>query len=541
MAKSIAIYSRKSKFTGKGESIENQIELCKQYIDSSYGKDAPLEIHVYEDEGFSGKNTARPRFTQMLQHARKKKFSVIVCYRLDRISRNVGDFAKMIDELNRMDIAFVSIRENFDTSTPMGRAMMYIACVFAQLERETIAERIRDNMYELSKTGRWLGGTTPTGYTSESIEKITIDNKLHKSCRLRIIPDEARIVSLIFDKYLETGSLTKTESYLVQNHYTTKNNLSFSRFTIRSILSNPVYMIADQDAYRYIKENKMELFSEEGEFDGKHGVMAYNRTLQREGSSHKIRNREEWIISVGKHEGLVRGYQWIKTQELLELNKSKTYRKPRSNTALLSGLLVCGNCGSYMRPKLTRRCGGDGERIYEYLCSMKEKSGNVNCNMKNPRGNSLDQAVVEELRTLHKDEALFRKKMEELYRAILEQQRDDCKETERLSKLLRDTEKEVNSLVGTLARASGTAAEPYIIRQISENHEKAEQIRARIAEAESSEGAAGLSEEELHRMSQAMMNLEFVFDKATIDQKRAALRSIIKKAIWDGQKLQLYL
>ena len=541
MAKSIAIYSRKSKFTGKGESIENQIELCRQYIDSSYGKDAPLEIFIYEDEGFSGKNTARPQYIQMLQHARKKKYSVIVCYRLDRISRNVGDFAKMIDELNRMDIAFVSIRENFDTSTPMGRAMMYIACVFAQLERETIAERIRDNMYELSKTGRWLGGTTPTGYTSESIEKITIDNKLHKSCRLRMKQDEARIVSLIFDKYLETGSLTKTESYLVQNHYTTKNMLSFTRFTIRGILSNPVYMIADQDAYRYIKANQMELFSEEGEFDGKHGIMAYNRTLQRDGCSHKIRNREEWIISVGKHEGLVSGYQWIKTQELLELNKSKTYRKPRSNTALLSGLLVCGNCGSYMRPKLTRRCGEDGERIYEYLCSLKEKSGSKNCNMKNPRGNVLDHAVVEELNALPKDEVMFLKKLEELYRAMLEQQRDNCKETERLSKLLKDTEKEVNSLVGALSRASGTPAESYIIRQINEHHEKVEQIKARIAEAKSYEEDTAIPEEELYRMSRAMMSFEFVFDKATVDQKRAALREIVKKAIWDGQKLLLQL
>ena len=121
MAKGIAIYSRKSRFTGKGESIENQIELCRQYIDHSYQKEAPLEILIYEDEGYSGKNTARPQFKRMLQDARKKKFSVIVCYRLDRISRNVGDFAKMIDELNRMEIGFVSIRETFDTSTPIGQ------------------------------------------------------------------------------------------------------------------------------------------------------------------------------------------------------------------------------------------------------------------------------------------------------------------------------------------------------------------------------------------------------------------------------------
>ena len=96
----------------------------------------------------------------MMDAAKKRKFKAIIVYRLDRISRNISDFASLIEELARLDISFVSIKEQFDTSTPMGRAMMYVASVFSQLERETIAERIRDNMHELAKTGRWLGGTT---------------------------------------------------------------------------------------------------------------------------------------------------------------------------------------------------------------------------------------------------------------------------------------------------------------------------------------------------------------------------------------------
>ncbi len=541
MAKSIAIYSRKSKFTGVGESIENQIELCRQYIEHSYGREEALELQIYEDEGFSGKNTARPQFMHMLQDARKKKFSLIVCYRLDRISRNVGDFAKMIDELNRMEIAFVSIRENFDTSTPMGRAMMYIACVFAQLERETIAERIRDNMYELSKTGRWLGGTTPTGFSSESVEKVSVDNKLHRTCRLKIVREEAQLIALIFDKYLETGSLTKTEAYLMQNHYTTKNQLYFTRFSIRSILSNPVYMIADQAAYQYIIANHMRLYSQEGEFDGVHGIMAYRRTLQQEGTSHKALSREEWIVSVGKHEGLVSGYQWIRVQELLELNQSKAYRKPRSNTALLSGLLFCGSCGSYMRPKLTRRYGEDGERIYEYLCSRKEKSGSKCCNMKNPRGNQLDHALVEELKALQPEESMFLPRLEELSHRLLSQQGDRKEESERLMRQQRDAEKEIASLVSSLAKASGTAAEPYILQRINEYHKRVEGIRASLAKAEDSKGCEELSEEELNKMSRELLRFDYILEIASVEQRRAALRSIIKRAVWDGERLQLYL
>lgn len=178
--KQYVIYSRKSKFTGKGESIENQIELCRQYIAMHFGEKAAENVLVYEDEGFSGGNLERPQFKKMMKDSQKIAFAAIVVYRLDRISRNIGDFAKLIEDLGDRHIDFISIREQFDTSSPMGRAMMYIASVFSQLERETIAERIRDNMHELSKTGRWLGGTTPTGYASESLSSVTVDGKVKK-------------------------------------------------------------------------------------------------------------------------------------------------------------------------------------------------------------------------------------------------------------------------------------------------------------------------------------------------------------------------
>ncbi|WP_373845456.1 recombinase family protein, partial [Clostridium sp.] len=139
-----AIYSRKSKFTSKGESIGNQIEMCKEYCTKNF--DGKIEFIIYEDEGFSGGNIDRPQFQKMILDAKGGKFDSLVCYRLDRISRNVADFSATLELLEQHNISFVSIKEQFDTSTPMGKAMVYIASVFAQLERETIAERVRDNM-----------------------------------------------------------------------------------------------------------------------------------------------------------------------------------------------------------------------------------------------------------------------------------------------------------------------------------------------------------------------------------------------------------
>ena len=162
----IAIYSRKSKYTGVGDSIENQIQMCKDYSMNKY-INTELEFDIYEDEGFSGGNINRPKFKELMKNI--KNYDILICYIIDRISRNVADFSTTLDLLQANNCDFVSIKEQFDTSSPMGRAMIYIASVFAQLERETIAERVKDNMLQMAKVGKWLGGQLPLGYSSEKI------------------------------------------------------------------------------------------------------------------------------------------------------------------------------------------------------------------------------------------------------------------------------------------------------------------------------------------------------------------------------------
>lgn len=224
----IAIYSRKSKFSAKGESIGNQIELCKEYIQMHYPADEnDVEIVVYEDEGYSGGTLERPQFQNFLRDEKQNPFDVLICYRLDRISRNIADFSNLMNDISKVGTSFVSIKEQFDTKTPMGRAMMYIASVFAQLEREVIAERIRDNMLELAKTGRWLGGEAPTGYTSERYEIVNVieknennilENKKRKACKLRTNEEEKNLIMIIGQKYLELKSLSQLEMYLMRNN-----------------------------------------------------------------------------------------------------------------------------------------------------------------------------------------------------------------------------------------------------------------------------------------------------------------------------------
>ena len=537
----IVIYSRKSKFTGKGESIENQVEMCKQYIRMQFGDKAADSALVYEDEGFSGGTLERPQFKRMMTDAKKKKFRAIVVYRLDRISRNIGDFAQLIEELNGMKIDFISIKEQFDTSSPMGRAMMYISSVFSQLERETIAERIRDNMHELSKTGRWLGGTTPTGYSSESISNVTIDGKVKKACKLKIIPEEISVVKVIFDKFIETGSLTKTETYLLQNRFTTKNGKQFTRFAVKGILSNPVYLIADEFAYQYLTENGVDLFSDRSDFDGVHGIMAYNRTLQQPGKAHQIKPMNEWIVSVGKHKGVIEGSAWVKVQTLLEQNKSKSYRKPRSNVALLSGLLICGNCGDFMRPKLSKRLNTKGEPIYTYLCSMKERSRSHDCNMKNCNGNIMDADIIEQLKSLSEDGSEFIRQLEQSKRVLMGNRESYDEEVSKLEKNISANEDEIKGLVTTLSKASGSSAESYIIKQIDELHDKGEGLKRRLAELKELTASHALADIEFDLLAQMLASFKNTVDGMTVEQKRAAIRTFVKEIIWDGTDAHVVL
>ena len=396
-----AIYSRKSKFTGKGESIENQIEMCRQYIARCFGQEQADGALVYEDEGFSGGSTKRPNFQRMMKDVHSGKIHTIVCYRLDRLTRNTKDCFEFVEELEHYGAAFISIKENFDLTTPTGRLMFTFVAALAQMERETIADRIRDNLQELAKTGRWLGGNTPLGYESEGTEYCKVDGKKRKTFHLKLIPEEAQLVQMIFSKFLELKSLTKLETYLLNQDYKTRQGKPFSRFAIRELIMNPVYAKADGAMYQYLISNDVHPFSDHENFDGNHGIMAYNRTEQTKGSTTRKKPMEEWVVSVGEHEGIISGEDWIAVQGLLDENKSKSYRwrAGQTNEALLSGLLHC-RCGHCMRPKVTNRTTGDGERHFRYLCELKEKSRRHKCSNKDINGNHLDRAVCFEIKKL---------------------------------------------------------------------------------------------------------------------------------------------
>jgi len=468
-ADTIAIYSRKSRYTGKGESIGNQIDLCREYIRTHYGDAAAQKVVVFEDEGFSGGNLNRPDFKKMMTAAKDRKFKAIVVYRLDRISRNISDFSSLIEELGRLGIDFVSIRESFDTSSPMGRAMMYIASVFSQLERETIAERIRDNMHELAKTGR-----------------------------------------------------------------------SFTRFSIKSILQNPVYLIADKDAYQYFVDNEAELFAPESDFDGVRGVLAYNRSDQEKGRATVYNPISEWIVSVGEHPGIISSNRWIRVQESLERNKSKSYHASRGNEALLTGLLWC-SCGSRMYPKVTGRKTADGQVVFPYMCKLKERSRRELCNVWNANGNLLDAAICEQVKHLADHSSDFMKQLEKAKSAHAGNRSEFETKLSTLRKEQAETQRKINALIDSLADFSDSTAAVHLKKRIEELNGQDAALSSRIRELESLTDEGVLAGMEFDLMRQLLTVFHDNIDDMTVTQKRAAIRTVVRKVVWDGKVAHVVL
>lgn len=536
----VAIYSRKSKFTGKGESIGNQIELCRAYIRMNDGEDAAEKAVVYEDEGFSGGNLNRPAFKEMMKAVKAKKHSAVIVYRLDRISRNISDFAGLIEELGRLKVDFVSIRERFDTSQPMGRAMMYIASVFSQLERETIAERIRDNMRELAKTGRWLGGVTPTGYASESVQTVTVDGKKKKACRLKPIPEEAETVKLIYALFGETNSLTKTEAELMQRRIVSKNGKYHTRFSIKGILLNPVYAIADGDMYRYFTAHGADVFAEEADFDGVRGVMAYNRTDQEKGRATVFLPVSDWIVAVGQHPGLIPGKTWVRAQEALEQNKSKAYRRPRSNEALLTGFLFC-KCGNRMYPKLTKRLTPEGKPVYTYVCKLKERSQKVLCSNKNVNGNILDAMIVDRIRHIDEDAGEFMAQLSRSRGFFTGDRGEYEKQKAALQQEKAKTDKKISGLVDALAGMAAGDTKELVAKRLDELNRESKALDQRIQELGSLLNQQELTDSEFDLLRDMLAGFKDGLADMSIGQQRAALKTVVRRVIWDGENAHVIL
>ncbi|QUH28305.1 recombinase family protein [Vallitalea guaymasensis] len=329
----IAIYARQSIDKKDSISIESQIDFCKKEFTTEKYK-------VYSDRGFSGSNTNRPQFEQMLKDIKREDISKVIVYKLDRISRSILDFAKIIELFKKNHVEFTSATEKFDTSTPMGNAMLNITMVFAQLERETIQRRIKDNYYARGKKGFFMGGKTPYGCIKE---KITIDGV--KTSILKPNPDEHNVLIKMFDLYSTTDiSLGKLATLLNQEGHKSPSGVNWEGQKIQRILRNPVYVMADADVYSYFQNRGCKISNDISEFIGTNGCYLYGK---RDRSAAKYTDFKNHVLSIGLHKGFISSHTWLACQYRLDKNK-QLKNTGKGKYSWLSGLVKCGYCNYAM-------------------------------------------------------------------------------------------------------------------------------------------------------------------------------------------------
>lgn len=326
----IAIYARQSIDKKESESIETQVNDCLKLIrDEQY--------IIYKDKGFSGKNTQRPDLQRMLDDIKCHKINAVYVYRLDRISRNIADFYQLYQFMEDNNCSFVSANENFDTSTSAGKLLMNILASFAQMERESIQMRVKDNYYHRIQDGRWAGGPAPYGFKNGKIND--------KIPTLYKIDDEMSAVKLAFNHYEDdfSMSLGKVARLLENKGYQSRKRKTFDNVTIARILQNPVYAIADETLYKYFKMRKAKILNPIEEWNGTRAAAIVGKRVSNK-NTRKYTDLSEQTVYLTNFRGVIPSRQYVKVQERLAQNQQIKRANAPTRMKELAGLLKCAKC-----------------------------------------------------------------------------------------------------------------------------------------------------------------------------------------------------
>lgn len=288
------------------------------------------EYEIFEDAGYSGKNTDRPKYQEMMNRVKKGEFTHLLVWKIDRISRNLLDFCAMYDEIKGYGVTFVSKNEQFDTSSAMGEAMLKIILVFAELERKLTAERVYGIMLSRAEKGLWNGANVPLGYKYDKIKKFPVPDA-----------EESKTITLIFNKYLDEKSAIHVMKYLNDENIPTKRGGRWTSKTVTDIIRNPFYK----------------------------GTYRYN---YRESARGSKKDEKEWIVIDDNHEAIISKDTWERANKIMDTNAQKNTAFNRKNvqTHVFASMLKCSECGrGFSAHKDVAR--KDGYRPSGYRCQGK--------------------------------------------------------------------------------------------------------------------------------------------------------------------------
>ena len=338
--KRCAIYTRKSTDEGLDKefnSLEAQFDACAAYIQSQSGKGWKLIDKHYDDGGYSGGNMTRPGLQELLRDVNNGDVDVVVVYKIDRISRSLKDFTELDGIFTRNHVSMVSVTQQIDTSTSMGRMIINLLMSFAQFEREMTSDRVKDKMAASRKKGMWTGGIVPYGYRN-------VDRKL------LVDPGNAPKVRFAFERYAVNASFLQT-SVELNNRFGNHHD------------------------------------------DMRWNVMHVRTLLKSAWPAGRVRDTKTGEIFDGQHEAIVPFELWLSVQRMIE-GRKKRYEGARCESkAPLRGLIKCGYCGCAMIPTYSGKHIPGRKTFHYYRCDATHKHKTETCELKNISGAAIEEPV----------------------------------------------------------------------------------------------------------------------------------------------------
>ena len=490
-----AIYTRKSTEEGLEQefnSLDAQRDSGEAYIEAQKHEGWTCIPTRYDDGGFTGGNMERPALKRLLADIDAGKVDCIVVYKVDRLSRSLIDFSKIMDVLERRKVSFVSVTQQFNTSTSMGRLMLNVLLSFAQFEREIISERTRDKIAAARRKGKWAGGHPVLGYDPASTPQ---------GGRVTVNEDEAAQVRQVFELYLHHGSLIPTMRDMDQRGWRTK------QWTTKK---GPV-----RGGRRYTKESLYRLLT---------NVVYIG----------KVRYRDE--IHPAEHAAIVGEALWHRVQDALRHNgRCGGTGSPVTRNkygALLKGILQCKPCGCGMMHTYTSKAN---RRYRYYVCVNAQKRGWDDCPTKSVPAAEIERFVVDRVRAIGKDDKALAatlaqaRKQNEAGLAALQAER------RRLERELALHGAEVRKLVAHAgdSGATGGGDSPAAARlaDLQDRIRAAEQRATEVREQIIAIGDKAVDGNELAR---ALSLFDPVWDSLSPGEQGRALHLLLERVAYDG-------
>jgi site-specific DNA recombinase len=471
-----AIYTRKSTSVGLEQdfnSLDAQREACAGYVQRQPGW--TLVDERYDDGGFTGANIERPAFQRLLTDIEAGKIDVVVVYKVDRLSRSLLDFAKLMERFGAAGASFVSVTQNFSTADAMGRLTLNMLMSFAEFEREMIGERTRDKIAAQRRRGKWTGGTVPLGYTVEG-KKLVVNDL------------EAVLVREVFSLYLQQRSTLAVARLLNESSRSTKRHVavngrlrearSWTKADVTRLLRNPVY----------------------AGYMGSHGE-----------------------LYEGEHVPIVDRETFSKVRGLLEGKPTKGHS--RNPDYVLRGLLRCACCGSAFTPASTRK--GRTEYRY-YRCVKRDKEGKEACPSSPLPAGAIEEYVIERLREAVAAGSLASDVEASVKERLRDRRKDLLTERKRLPGQIAALSAEGKHLLDAMADVGGVA------RRLAEERlqgagDELGRCEARLATVERELAVIEKTELESSWVASCLNDFSAVWDVLTPENRGRLLRAVVQR------------